>query len=290
MLRAICLFILAVASSGLAFGRQEPGWFERAVALYWDGEYEQTLKVLSAVPLDDLTEGESLEYHRYRALSYIALGDNDSAQREFISLLSTDSGFRFDTTMVSPKVIEQFDLSRQSLIETMFDQGKILYFDKDYATALGLMNKILRLDPDDQLAQEYKRLCDEQIALTERIASIEARENPPDEVEPEPEPAEEPDDKIYHMSSDITPPVLLEEVEPVYPPVDSLLRNEGSVVLLITIGKDGSVELARVVRSFNGRFDKAAIDAVTQWKYQPALLNGRPVRLARVISVQFLVR
>ena len=87
-------------------------WFETVVGLYWNGDYDQTLQELDSVALADLSDGEKLEVHKYRAFSYIALGDNERAQREFSELLSIDPTHQFDASCVSPKSIGQFDEGR----------------------------------------------------------------------------------------------------------------------------------------------------------------------------------
>ena len=133
-------------------------WFETVVGLYWNGDYDQTLQELDSVSIADLSDGEKLEVHKYRAFSYIALGDNDGAQREFSSLLSIDPAHQFDASLVSPKIIGQFDEARKTLVGSLFDQGKTAYFNKDYQTAADLMDRILGLDPADELAKEYRQL------------------------------------------------------------------------------------------------------------------------------------
>jgi protein TonB len=42
----------------------------------------------------------------------------------------------------------------------------------------------------------------------------------------------------------------------------------------------------RVRRSIP-ELDQAAIDAVTQWKYQPTLLNGQPVEVEMTVNINF---
>ncbi len=261
-------------------------WFEAVVGLYWNGDYDQTLQKLDSVSLADLSDGQKLEFHKYRAFSYIALGDNESAQREFSDLLSIDPAHQFDASLVSPKIIEQFDVAKKTLVGSLFDQGKTAYFNKDYQTAANLMDRILGLDPADDLAKEYRQLAYEQITLTEKLASIEAREPEP---EAEPTPVEkEPEDRIYHLADEgITPPVLINRIEPVYPSLDKQMRRQGRVVVLILIGKDGSIEQARVVRSVNQRMDTAALKAIEQWKYSPASLNGKPVKVSHVLAIDF---
>ena len=105
------------------------------------------------------------------------------------------------------------------------------------------MDRILVWIRPKTLAKEYRQLSYEQITLTEKLASVEARSEP--EAEPAPVEEEVPEDRIYHMADGITPPVLLERVEPVYPELDRQMRRQGRVVVLILIGTDGSIEQAR---------------------------------------------
>jgi protein TonB len=62
-----------------------------------------------------------------------------------------------------------------------------------------------------------------------------------------------------------------------------------SVILLAVVDKDGRVGEIEVMKSPDPRwgFDLAAIDAVKQWRYQPALMNGAPVAAYIQVMVEF---
>ena len=60
----------------------------------------------------------------------------------------------------------------------------------------------------------------------------------------------------------------------------------GSVLIEATIGADGKVCNARVLRSV-AALDQAALDAVRQWEYEPSRLNGVAVAVTMVIVVTF---
>ena len=60
----------------------------------------------------------------------------------------------------------------------------------------------------------------------------------------------------------------------------------GMVILEITIGPDGAVQQAKVLRSIP-LLDEAAIAAVKQWVYEPTLLNGVPVPVIMTVTVNF---
>jgi periplasmic protein TonB len=58
------------------------------------------------------------------------------------------------------------------------------------------------------------------------------------------------------------------------------------VVLDATITEDGKVRDLRLVRG-NRTLAQSAIDAVSQWRYKPFLLNGKPVPMKTQITVDF---
>ena len=92
------------------------------------------------------------------------------------------------------------------------------------------------------------------------------------------------------VTGDMKRPVLLVRVEPSYPEVPRRAGLGGRVTLRAVIAEDGSVESVEVYASTNPLFDEAAVDAVRKWRYRPALMGGRPVRVYFSVVVDFLVR
>jgi len=86
--------------------------------------------------------------------------------------------------------------------------------------------------------------------------------------------------------SHIDPAKLIFQPKPEYPPVARMARIEGTVRLEAVIGTDGRVENLKVV-SGHPLFLKAAVDAISRWRYQPTLLNGEPVEVLTEIDVIF---
>jgi protein TonB len=76
-------------------------------------------------------------------------------------------------------------------------------------------------------------------------------------------------------------------VEPQYPEAARKARMEGVVILEAIITADGNVEDVRVLKSVNPLLDASAVRAVGQWKYKPATLNGRAVRVYLTVTVTF---
>jgi TonB family protein len=88
------------------------------------------------------------------------------------------------------------------------------------------------------------------------------------------------------VGGQIKPPTKVKDVKPIYPAIAQSARVSGSVTIEATIGEDGKVADAKVVRSVP-LLDQAALDAVRQWEYMPTLLNGVPVPVVTTITINF---
>jgi TonB family protein len=84
----------------------------------------------------------------------------------------------------------------------------------------------------------------------------------------------------------IMPPKKIKDVAPVYPALAQSAHVTGQVTIEATIGEDGKVIDAKVVRSIP-LLDQAALDAVRQWEYLPTMLNGVPVPVLVTVTVSF---
>lgn len=80
---------------------------------------------------------------------------------------------------------------------------------------------------------------------------------------------------------------ILSRVAPVYPIQEKNRGESGEVLILAEIDETGSIsELIPIAYSAKDFFD-AAYDAVKKWKYQPYLINGKPVSVDTVITANF---
>jgi TonB family protein len=84
----------------------------------------------------------------------------------------------------------------------------------------------------------------------------------------------------------IMPPKKIKDVPPVYPAIAQSARVSGQVTIEATIGADGKIVDAKVVRSIP-LLDQAALDAVRQWEYLPTMLNGVPVPVIVTVTINF---
>lgn len=93
------------------------------------------------------------------------------------------------------------------------------------------------------------------------------------------------------ITGEIEPPVLIAEskIPPIFPEAARLARISGRVILRAVILADGSVAEVEVLSC--GRpglgFEEASVAAVSEWRYEPATLSGRPIDVYFSIQVVF---
>jgi len=94
----------------------------------------------------------------------------------------------------------------------------------------------------------------------------------------------------YQPGAGIEPPTLVREVKPLY--TDEARRRSvaGDVDLEIVVRRDGSVGNVRVVRGLGAGLDERAVEAVRQWRFNPAKRQGAPVDVVVQVSVEFKMR
>ena len=109
-------------------------------------------------------------------------------------------------------------------------------------------------------------------AAAEEIAAAEAREKAKAAA--------------VRVGGKVRPPTKTKDVAPVYPAAAKSARIAGVVIIEATIGADGKVIDAKVLRSVP-MLDEAALDAVRQWEFKPTLLNGVPVPVVMTVTVNF---
>lgn len=101
------------------------------------------------------------------------------------------------------------------------------------------------------------------------------------------------DGELSEWHEGLVRPVLIpsSRVQPDYPDPARKARVGGTVVLAILIEPDGTVGAVEVLSAPDRRwgFDQASIKAVSQWRYQPGLMIGRPVAVRARVTVEFIL-
>jgi protein TonB len=88
------------------------------------------------------------------------------------------------------------------------------------------------------------------------------------------------------LGGNVEPARLLTRSIPIYPALAKTARIQGIVVLEAAISETGELENITVVSGHPLLID-SAVEAVRQWRYEPAKLDGIPTRSSVRISVNF---
>jgi protein TonB len=91
------------------------------------------------------------------------------------------------------------------------------------------------------------------------------------------------------LHSGMKAPVKNADVVPIYPVIAKQAHVQGVVILEAVLDARGRVESVRVLRSIP-LLDQAAVEAVQQWRFTPALLNGQPVPVVMTVTVNFTLQ
>ena len=75
--------------------------------------------------------------------------------------------------------------------------------------------------------------------------------------------------------------------DPEYSTEARLKKIQGTVILGVTIGADGKVKSASVLRSLDPSLDRQAANAVLGWQFRPAMCGNTPVPIENTIEVNF---
>jgi TonB family protein len=167
--------------------------------------------------------------------------------------------------------------------------AKAAFDKKDYtAAAKGFTQVIAGLnDPDIETVASQPPLSDLKMLASGfhdlAAKAIAPPPAPPAPVAPAPEPALERVARIYSPGDgDVVPPVTIRQAVPPYP---GRVLAGGSVVIDVVIDPTGAVESAVIASPPNQAYDRLVLGAARTWHYQPATVNGKPVKYRKRIQI-----
>ena len=83
------------------------------------------------------------------------------------------------------------------------------------------------------------------------------------------------------------PPRVTYQTDPDFTPEARRAMYQGTEVLSVVVGADGSVQSACVLQPLGYGLDGKGIDAVRKWKFEPATLNGKPQASQIAVEIDF---
>ena len=96
----------------------------------------------------------------------------------------------------------------------------------------------------------------------------------------------ETDNKPLRLPSTVLQGKVIERRVPIYPELARRIRLQGDVAVEVIISPEGRVESVRAV-SGRPMLTQSALDAARDWRFEPTLLNGVPVRVTGIITFVF---
>jgi TonB family protein len=102
--------------------------------------------------------------------------------------------------------------------------------------------------------------------------------------------APSPGEDVLKIGPGVTPPKLITKANPSYPAEAKRAKREGVVVVAAVITEKGLTEDVRVVKSVAPDLDESAVSAVRQWKFEPALKDGKPVKVAIKLEINYSLK
>jgi TonB family protein len=93
------------------------------------------------------------------------------------------------------------------------------------------------------------------------------------------------------IGGDVQRPVKISGDPPVYPESAKAAKEQGVTILESVIDTTGKIDLSRttVLKSSYPDLDQAALEAVKNWTFQPATLDGEPVTVFYTLTINFQV-
>lgn len=98
------------------------------------------------------------------------------------------------------------------------------------------------------------------------------------------------DDQPIRFTVGMSRPEPVHQVQPRYTENARRAGVQGTVIVEAIIDEQGNVDNVRVLRGLPMGLDREAVSAVQQWKFRPALLGSKPVRVYFTLTVNFTIQ
>ncbi|HXY04536.1 MAG TPA: energy transducer TonB [Terriglobales bacterium] len=92
---------------------------------------------------------------------------------------------------------------------------------------------------------------------------------------------------VFHVGGGVSAPRPVFTPDPEYSEEARKAKYQGTCVLWLIVGPDGKPRDIKVSRTLGLGLDEKAIEAVKQWKFEPAMKDGKPVAVQINVEVSF---
>jgi len=296
MKRFLAAFALATGLAAPAAAQFDAGPLGAAKDLYASARYDEALTVLNGLRGD--ADRKSVE--QYRSLCLLALGRASEAESAIAAVVTADPTYQPGESEASPRVRSTFtDVRRRLLPEiatARYIAAKAVYDRREWATAEQQFEIVLALIDDPDTSGRLGDLRVLTVGFLELSAKAAAPPPPPPPAAPEPKPvatvvAAPPapvvpgPGKVYSSDDEgvVAPGIIRQEIPKVPVGVIAMAKPRG--LLDVTIDEQGRVVGVVVRTSIHPTYDSQLFAAARDWRYQPAMFNGLPVKFRKLIQI-----
>jgi periplasmic protein TonB len=92
---------------------------------------------------------------------------------------------------------------------------------------------------------------------------------------------------VFKVGGGVSAPRALFTPDPEYSEEARKAKYQGTVVLWLIVDQSGRPHDIKIARSLGMGLDQKAVEAVRQWKFEPAMKDGRPVAVQINVEVNF---
>jgi len=92
---------------------------------------------------------------------------------------------------------------------------------------------------------------------------------------------------LFHVGGGVSAPKVIYQPDPEYSEEARKAKFQGTCVLWLIVGPDGRPRDVRVARTLGLGLDEKAIEAVKNWRFEPAYKDGKPVSVPINVEVSF---
>ena len=293
MRNIICASALLVSVAFSVTAHAADASLAAARDLYVSASYDDALAMLSTLSSGSRSLEERQSIDLYRTLCLFALGKTVDADRVIEAMLLRDPLYRASDEELSPRVETAFQSARRRILPTVIQQkyaeAKTAFDKQDWAAASAGFAEVLKSmsDPDISVAAGTSPLADLK-TLALGFKDLAVKSTPPPAPPPAPKVAEAPKPfrpvKAFYSveDRDVMPPVAVQQRVP-KDPANVTRPLQG--VLQFVVDETGAVQTATMPVSIDMSYDGMVISAAKKWQYQPAVLDGKPVKYMKRLTI-----
>lgn len=262
--------------------------------LYASAQYDEALTMLDRLSSAAATNADRQSIDFYRTLCLLAVGRRDDADRAIEAIVARDPLFR-PADELSPRTRSVFAEAKRrvlpGVVQQYYAEARRSFERREYESAAAAFKQVLDAlnDPEIGVAAQQPPLSDLRTVATGfydlSVKSIPPPPPPPPAPAPAPvaAPVYAPPRIYTGEEAGLRPPVTLKQELPRYPGPVPPSGFKG--VVDVVINENGSVESAVMAVPVTNMYDKLVLNLASRWQFQPATLNGAPVKFKKRIQI-----